>query len=202
MTENPLLLFLMIAAALYVAKLWREDYRSGLAGNAHPQALPGATSAPKNAYTFAIIGSLLLLAGETWGEYQLNVVSEQSELTILLALYTLVAPIIEEIIFRGYLVINNRGTTIRWIGIVAASAIFALLHPFLWEWDEGFTLTLTAKGAFSTAAAFTFSLWFYAVRFAGWNPRHSLLPCFVAHATKNLGVIAIKAAQGYVVGWW
>ena len=202
MSENPLLLLIMTAAALYVGKLWRDDYRSNLAGKPHPQALPGATSAPRNAYLIAIVGSLILLIGETLGEYQLGIVSEQSELTILLALYTLAAPIIEEIIFRGYLVLNNRGSAARWAGIIAASAIFALIHPFLWEWDETFTLTLTAKGAFSTAAAFVFSLWFYAVRFARWNHRHSLLPCFVAHATKNLGVIAIKAAQGYVVGWW
>lgn len=202
MSENPLLLLIMTAAALYMGKLWRDDYRSNLAGKPHPQSLPGTTSAPRNTYVIAIVGSLILLVGETWGEYQLGVVSEQSELTILLALYTLAAPIIEEMIFRGYLVINNRGAAARWAGIITASALFALIHPFLWEWDEGFELTLTAKGAFSTAAAFTFSLWFYAVRFSGWNPWRSLLPCFVAHGTKNLGVIAIKAAQGYVVGWW
>jgi len=49
---------------------------------------------------------------------------------------------------------------------------------------------------------FAGSLWFYAVRFASWNPQRSLLPCFAAHAAKNLGVIAVKAAQGFVVGWW
>jgi len=202
MSESPLLLLIMTAAAIYVAKLWHDDYRMNQAGKAHPQALPGATSASRSAYVIAILGSLILLSLETWGEYKLNVVSEQSELTILLALYTLAAPIIEEIIFRGYLVINKRGAATRGIGIVVASAIFALLHPFLWEWNEGFTLTLTAKGIFSTSAAFAFSLWFYAVRFASWNPRHSLLPCFVAHGFKNLGVIVIKAVQGYIVGWW
>jgi hypothetical protein len=29
-----------------------------------------------------------------------------------------------------------------------------------------------------------------------------LLPCFVAHAAKNLGVFAIKYAEGFVGGWW
>ena len=202
MSESPLLLIIMTAAAIYVAKLWHDDYRMERSGKPSPQALPGATSAPRSAYVIAIIGSLILLSLETWGEYQLDIVTEQSELTILLALYTLAAPIIEEIIFRGYLVINKRGTATRWIGIVAASAIFALLHPFLWEWnDAGFNLTLTAKGLFSTSAAFAFSLWFYTVRFVRWNPRHSLLPSFVAHGFKNLGVIAIKAVQGFVVGW-
>jgi hypothetical protein len=40
------------------------------------------------------------------------------------------------------------------------------------------------------------------VRFFGLNPQRSLLPCFVAHAAKNLGVLAIKYVQGFVGGWW
>ena len=46
------------------------------------------------------------------------------------------------------------------------------------------------------------SLWFYAVRFFPLNPTRSLLPCVAAHATKNLGVIALKYAQGFGDGWW
>jgi hypothetical protein len=87
--------------------------------------------------------------------------------------------------------------------------LFSLLHPFLWQWEGGWlwdggrlTLTLTAKGLFSTAAVFTSSLWFYYVRFMSANPARSLIPCFTAHATKNLGVCAVKAAQGFVAGWW
>ena len=77
------------------------------------------------------------------------------------------------------------------------------MHPFLWTWgDDGFEWTFTAKGWFSTVMVFAASLWFYAVRFATWNPERSLLPCFVAHGVKNLGVFAIKGAQGFVVGWW
>jgi hypothetical protein len=29
-----------------------------------------------------------------------------------------------------------------------------------------------------------------------------LLPCFAAHAAKNLGVVAIKAALGFMGGLW
>ena len=47
-----------------------------------------------------------------------------------------------------------------------------------------------------------FTLWFYAVRFWPLNPTRSLLPCVAAHAAKNLGVLAVKAAQGHVSGWW
>jgi len=202
MTDNPLLLVFMIAAAGYLGKLWWSDLRQTQAGTPNPNALPGATPVPKRALLIGAAGSLVLLAGETWGEYALGITSEQSTITALFALNTLGAAIIEELIFRGYLVINGRGTGLRWLGIVGASMVFALLHPFLWSTENGFHLTLTVKGAFSTGAAFVFSLWFYYVRFAQWNPRQSLLPCIAGHATKNLGVIGIKAAQGFLVGWW
>ena len=78
-----------------------------------------------------------------------------------------------------------------------------MLHPFLWEWQQGgLVLHLGAKGWFSTAMIFAGSLWFYAVRFLPANPARSLLPCIAAHAAKNLGVFAIKYAQGFVSGWW
>lgn len=203
MSDQPLLLVLLIAAAAYVAKLWRDDCRAARAGRADPRALPGATPAPPRAVVLAIVGALVLLALETWGEIRLGIAGEQSRMTVLFGLYTLAAAVIEEVIFRGYLVIEGRGAVARGAGIVAASLAFALLHPFLWAWDDaGFRWTVGLKGWFSTAAVFAGSLWFYAARFASWNPQRSLLPCFAAHAAKNLGVIAIKAAQGFVVGWW
>ena len=86
---------------------------------------------------------------------------------------------------------------------MGASFVFAALHPFVWHSDEhGFALTLTAKGWFSAGAVFATSLWLYVARFAKWNPSQSLLPCFAAHAAKNAGVVAIKAATGYMGGLW
>ncbi len=202
MSDHPLLLLLMIAAGLYVAKLWRDDRQAAVAGKPNPGALPGAAPAPLNIVIIAIAGALALLALETWGEIRLGIATEQSRITMLFGLYTLSAAIIEEVIFRGYVVVNSSRRALRWLGIIAASAVFALLHPFLWNWDEGFTLSLGLKGWFSTGMIFIGSLWFYAMRFAGWNTTHSLLPCFAAHLTKNLGVIAIKAQQGFVEGWW
>lgn len=202
MNDQPLLLLLMIAASVYVAKLWLDDYRAGIAGKSHPRALPGATPVPWRGILIAVMGTLVLLALETWGEIHLGVAGEQSRITALFGLYTLAAAVIEELIFRGYLVITHRGPAVRWAGILGASLFFAALHPFLWKWEGGLVWTIGLKGWFSTAAIFLGSLWFYAVRFAGWNPNHSLLPCFAAHATKNLGVIAIKAVQGFLVGWW
>jgi uncharacterized protein len=202
MSQNPLLLLCMIGAAGYIGWLWWHDMRAAQAGKPLPQALPGATMASRKAIGIACLGSIGLLAAETLGEYQLGIVGEQSNMTLLFALNSLGAAIIEELIFRGYLVINGRSNVVRWLGIIGASALFALLHPFLWQWEETFTLTLTLKGIFSTVAAFAFSLWFYIARFAPWNPRQSLLPCIAGHAIKNLGVIAIKGAQGFLTGWW
>jgi hypothetical protein len=77
------------------------------------------------------------------------------------------------------------------------------MHPFLWSWDNDvFAWTFTAKGVFSTVVVFVGSLWFYTVRFASFNPNRSLIPCIVAHATKNAGVIIIKAASGFIAGWY
>lgn len=203
MTNNPLVLLVLGAAGLFLGKLWWDDLKAARAGTPNPRAFPGAAPAPRIAVVIAVIGVLVLLLIETLGEQWLGIAGEQSTITWLYALYTLTAAVIEEIIFRGYLVIENRGPVMRWLGIVVASAVFALLHPFLWQWDDaGFALTLTLKGGFSTAIVFATSLWLYAARFADWNPTRSLLPCIAAHAAKNAGVIVIKYAQGFVSGAW
>ena len=144
-----------------------------------------------------------MLGAETAGEYQLGLVEQQSHTTALFGLYTLTAAFVEELIFRGFVVVDNRGRSALWLSITAASVIFALLHPFLWEWRTGaLHLKLNSKTWFTTGSIFAGSLWFYAVRFWPLNPGRSLLPCIAAHAAKNLGVFAIKYAQGFVDGWW
>lgn len=201
MADSPILLLFMIAAGIYVTRMWWIDYRAAAAGQPIMGALPGATTTSKRAIMIAVLGALVLLAAETWGEILLGLDQEQSEMTVLLGLYTLLAAIIEEVIFRGFLVIENRGKALRLAGIVGASLLFALFHPFLWQWEDSeWTWSFNAKGWFSTGAIFLGSLWFYYVRFMPSNPRHSLLPCFAAHAAKNLGVFIIKAVQGFVTG--
>lgn len=203
MNDNPLFQLLMLSAGVFVLKLWLDDRRAFVNGQPNPRALPGATPAGSNAVVIGIVGALLLLAVETWGEIKLGITDEQSNMTALFALCTLTAAVVEEIIFRGFLVIDKRGKVVLWAGVAGASVLFAALHPFLWNWTEGNVIwTFTLKGWFSTAAIFMGSLWFYAVRFASFNPTHSLLPCFAAHAAKNLGVVAVKAVQGHLVGWW
>ena len=203
MNDQPALLALLIAAGLYTLHLWRQDYRAGQLGQPHPRALPGATPASLHACLVAAAGALLILAIETGGEIRLGLSEQQSKITVMFGAYSMIAAFIEELMFRGFLVIEGKGLVRLWAGIVGASLIFASLHPFLWNWvGDDFTWTFTTKGCFSTAVVFVSSLWFYTVRFAGFNPQRSLIPCIIAHATKNLGVIMIKAAQGYVVSGW
>ena len=202
--DNPVLLIVMLGLAGYVGKLWRDDYLAAHAGTPNPRALPGATVCSLAAIAVAAAGALILLGFETWGEYALGIVGEQSRITVLFGLYTLAAAFVEELIFRGFLVVENRGRVALVAGIVGASLLFAVAHPFLWEWEDG-TLSfhfMSTKAWFSTGVVFTASLWFYAVRFLPMNPSRSLLPCIAAHAAKNLGVFAIKFAQGFVGDWW
>ena len=204
MDDNPVFLGLMITIGGYVTWLWWNDFKTNASdGGQTGGGLPGATPAPARALWIAAAGAALILAAETWGEIALGLQSEQSEMTVLFGLHTLLAAIVEEVIFRGYIVVEKRGRPLFYAGIFGASLLFALLHPFLWKWDdEGFRLVLSPKGWLSFAAVFIGSLWFYFCRFSRCNPRHSLLPCFAAHLTKNLGVFAIKAFQGFVVGLW
>ena len=209
MQNDPWVQILMLGVGLYVAKLWLDDFRARRSGQPNPHALPGTTPAPVCAIIIAAIGGFLIVAAETWGEKALGIAGKQSSMTGLFASYTLVAAMIEEIIFRGFIVIEKRGKVALWTSVLAASLLFTAIHPFLWSWEgampwHGGHLNWTAdlKGWFSSAAVFVASLWFYFVRFARFNPERSLLPCFAAHASKNVGVILIKAAQGFLVGWW
>lgn len=174
-------------------------------GQPNPRALPGAVPTERAAVAVAVAVTLLLLGLETWGEVALGIAGAQSTVTWLFGLYTLAAAFGEELVFRGYLVVVDRGRAWLWSSVVLFSLVFALLHPFLWEWKgegDGLMLHLDTKGFFSTGVVFVGSLWFYTVRFFGLNAQRSLLPCIAAHLAKNLGVLLIKFQQGFVVGWW
>lgn len=201
--EHPLLLVGLIAGTAVVARWWLADLRAARAGITTNHALPGATPAPNRAIGIAVFGALVLLGLETWGESTLGLTAQQSRMTVLAGGYSVAAAFLEELIFRGYLLVPGRVRPLLLAGVVAASAGFALLHPFLWEWTDGrLRWQPSAKAWFSTGAIFVGSLWFYCVRLLPSNPRRSLLPCIAAHAAKNLGVFAIKGAQGFVSGWW
>ena len=199
MNENPLMILLYVGVAAYVGQIYWGDYKAVKSGEANGGAMPGAVAAPIGAFMIGSLGALLLLGVETGGEIALGLVDEQSEMVWFFVFATIAAGVVEEVIFRGYLVIDNKGRSLLIASAVGFSLIFAIIHGHFWSREDGFELTLTGKAFFSTAILFANSLWFYAVRFGPWNPKRSLFPCMLAHAASNLGVFFFKCAQGYVI---
>ncbi len=203
MSENPVAVVSMIGVSAFLFHLWWGDLRAARAGRPNPRAFPGAVPCERQTLLVAIAGALMLLGLETGGEAMLGITAQQKTVTVLWSVYTFAAAFVEELAFRGYLVIAGRGRAALWSSILLFSVLFALFHPFLWEWTDGrLVLQLTPKGWFSTITVFACSLWFYALRFSPLNPSRSLLPCIAAHLTKNLGVFALKSAEGFVSGWY
>ena len=199
MNENPLMILLYVGVATYVGQVYWGDYKAAKSGEANAGAMPGAVVAPFGAFIIGTLGALLLLGVETSGEIALGLVDEQSEMVWFFVFAIIAASVVEEVIFRGYLVIDNKGRSLLVGSAVGFSLIFAIIHGHLWSREEGFEWTFTAKAFFSTGILFANSLWFYAIRFGPWNPKHSLFPSILAHAASNLGVFFVKWVQGYVI---
>lgn len=205
MFDNPWLVLLVALGAGYILKLWWDDLRAAENGNPNPKALPGASKASTRWIAIGIVGALVLVAIETIGEYALGVTDQQSTIPVWFLLAMISAGIVEEIIFRGYLVVTGKGKLVLWVSIFAFSLLFALLHYqyyLVWADDAAwfdFQLQLNSKSLWTLTLLFLNSLWFYALRFLPANPSRSLLPCFCAHIASNLGVFAVKAGQGFVI---
>lgn len=203
--DDPIFLLMALGVSGYFAWLWRADFVANRANPANAKgALPGAFPASFASIAIGVAGAALLVGLETWGEIHLGVAGEQSEITVLFALYSVLgAAIVEELVFRGFVVVDGKGRGWLIASAVGASVLFAVIHPHLWKWeDDVLTWHFDTKAWFSTASLFIGSLWFYACRFAPWNRTQSMLPCFAAHAAKNLCVVGVKAAQGFVVALW
>lgn len=195
--DNPLYSIMTICAGAWLFKMWLSDMRA----DPKPKgAFPGAFPAAPRALAIAVAGALALLAFHTFSEISAGLDSKQSSVTPWALPVWISAAFVEELIFRGYLVLENRGRAALVAGIVACSAAFALMHPYLWDYapEVGFSLSFTASGIMGTVSVFELSLWLYAVRFLPFNPSRSLLPCVAAHAAYNCGVFAVKYAQGFV----
>ena len=199
LNENPLMILAYVGIAAYVLHMYWGDYRADRSGQPNPKAMPGAKGFGFGAAVIGVVGSLLLLAVETGGELALGIADEQSEMLWYLVFATLCAGVVEEVIFRGFLVVENKGRVALIGSCVGFSLIFALIHGHFWSTEDGFAWTFTSKAFFTTAILFANSLWWYAVRFGPWNPQRSLFPCMIAHAASNLGVFAVKLVQGYVI---
>lgn len=210
MASDALISLAYFGGACYLAKIWLEDTRALAAGNAVKGALPGAAFASRSALAIGAVAGVLLCALATGVEYGLGVSEDQSDIAATFLLQMLAAAFIEEVIFRGYLVVPNKGKAVLWASCVGFSFLFAALHPFLWKLPEEaeFYEIWKASSNFTTQAWVSFgsiflnSLVFYALRFAGNNPGRSLLPCVAAHATYNLSVFAVKLSTGHVTHWW
>jgi membrane protease YdiL (CAAX protease family) len=199
MTENPIMILLYVGIAAYVGNIYLADFRAAKAGEPNSGAMPGAVGTSLGAFVIGTVGALLLLGVESGGEIALGVVDEQSEMVWYFVFAIVAAGVVEEVIFRGYLVIDNKGRALLIASCIGFSLIFALIHGHMWDREDGFEWTLTGKAWLSTGILFANSLWFYAVRFGPWNPTRSLFPCMLAHAASNLGVFFVKWAQGYVI---
>ncbi|MDR3229453.1 MAG: CPBP family intramembrane metalloprotease [Puniceicoccales bacterium] len=218
MTDSPLGVLAYIVLAVVLGGLWRQDVVAAgkaagkAAGNvAGDGAARGAGG--RGLLFFGVAGGIALTLLETAGELVLGVSSEQKNITVLFLGAMLAAAVVEEAIFRGWLVVEGRGRKAQWAGAVGVSLLFAAGHDFLWQyapdagaawWEfwRGFSLSPTPKGWLSFGAAFACGLFFYALRFHPRNAARALLPCIAAHAARNLAVFAVKLAQGHVVGWW
>ena len=199
LNESPLMILAYVGIAAYVLHMYLGDYRADRSGQPNPKAMLGAKGFGAGVAVIGVIGSLLLLSLETGGELALGIVGEQSEMIWYFLFASLGAGVVEEVIFRGFLVVENRGRAALIGSCVGFSLIFALIHGHFWSTEEGFVWTFTSKAFFTTGILFANSLWWYAVRFGPWNPQRSIFPCMMAHAASNLGVFAVKLAQGYVV---
>jgi membrane protease YdiL (CAAX protease family) len=204
MSDSPILTIALFIGAAYLFKLWLHDYRLFQQGNPGRQALPGATPASLTALWIGAVGAILLVLLETGGEIALGVSEQQSDITAIFLLAMIGAGVIEEILFRGYLVVTGKGRALLVGSIVGFSLLFALLHyQYYTEIPEDgslmdLSLVIDPKSAWTLLLLFLNSLWFYTVRFFKWNPQHSLLPCFVAHISSNVAVFVVKALQGHV----
>lgn len=199
MTENPIMILLYVGVAAHMLHTYWGDFKAEKAASPNSGALPGATPFGLMTVIIGVVGTLVILGAEVVGEIVLGIAAEQSEVVWYLLVTWLCAGIVEEIIFRGFLVVDNKGRAALIASCVSFSLLFALIHPHLWIMEEGFQLTLTQKGFFTTGLLFANSLWWYAVRFGPWNPSRSIFPCMIAHAASNLGVFLVKLAQGYVI---
>ena len=201
--DSPLIQIILLGLIAYLFHLWLLDFRSADQGGATIGSFPGARRCSKQWVLIGVAGALFLVGAETVGETLLGLSSKQSSMTFLFALVTVASGFGEELVFRGYLVITNKGKPMLWAGILAFSLLFAAVHPYLWSWENGgLEIQLTVKAWFSTGVIFLNSLWFYYLRFAKANATKSLWPCIAAHASSNAAVFFVKLAQGHVSGFF
>ncbi len=198
------------AAGILLLWLWLRDLRSNRVAESGEtkQALPGAFPATIGTCVIASVGAIVIVLGISVVERVAGIEDQQSRIPYYYLLAMLGAAVTEEIIFRGYLIVRNKGRLMLVISACFFSLVFAAMHPYLWqhnieapsgiEWVTSLRLRFSTYAGISTASIAILSLWYYYVRFFAKNPSNSLLPCFCAHACANLSVFIMKLVTGYV----
>ena len=199
MNEDPLIILIYCAIAIYIANIYRADIKAFVAGEPNVKALPGAKPTNGLLIFASVLGALVLLGNAVVGEYALGIVEAQSEMVWFFVFASISAGVIEEVVFRGYLVVQNRGRNALVLSCLGFSLVFALAHGYLWSMEDSFAWNFTVQGIFNTWILFFNSVCFYALRFGPWNANQSIVPSIIAHMVLNLGVFGVKLAQGYIV---
>lgn len=207
--DDALYSIAMFAAAAWLFKMWVCDLRGFAAdGKGRKGEFPGARPVSLGLSAAGAMCGLVLLAGITAAEIASGEVGEQTKVSFWALFSWVGAAFIEELVFRGYLVVENRGRAALWGSVFAFSLLFALCHPFFWDFsvpeggsvfDGVFSLDFSAKAFRDSANVFASSIVFYILRFCPQNGMRSLVPCVAAHLAYNVGVFCVKAAQGFVV---
>jgi membrane protease YdiL (CAAX protease family) len=206
--DSPVFSILSFGIALYLFYMWLWDYRHfAKKGELRKGAFEGATTAPTKLIIIAITSALLLLAIVSVAENLAGATADQTSVAPFALISWIGAGFVEELIFRGYLVVKNKGTATLLVSILFFSLIFAVGHPFLWDYtvEDGASVfsgvwkfNPTLQATIATLSVFCCSLLFYTLRFLPINKNRSILPCICAHIAYNCGVFATKLAQGYV----
>jgi membrane protease YdiL (CAAX protease family) len=102
---------------------------------------------------------------------------------MLLVIAAVIAPVVEEIVFRGVLFMHLREVSLRWgrfaafaFSAIASSLIFAAIHP------QG-VVFIPVLGALAVAFCLAREV------------RGSLLSCMVAHGVNNALIVGLNIAM-------
>ena len=206
--DSPVFSILSFGIAAYLFYMWYGDYRHfSKTGAFRKGAFAGATTAPTKLIYIAVVSALILLAIVSFAEKITGASGEQTSVAPFALISWIGAGFVEELIFRGYLVVENKGKAILLMSVFFFSLIFALGHPFLWDYtvENGASILSgvwkfnpTLQAMIATLSVFACSLLFYSLRFLPMNKNRSILPCISAHVAYNCGVFATKLVQGFV----
>jgi uncharacterized protein len=124
-----------------------------------------------------IVGIAWIIGAALFGKYVLNEMPG-TELGLGTASACIVAPLFEEVMFRGHMIKTLRDSGANfWIANLLAAIAFMVLHFPGWYFQGNDAITITLSGARVAFLGFLFG----AVR----GPRGSLWPSILMHAANN-----------------